>query len=212
MAGTYFTPCTPDPVAAFLVRLQSCVKLGTQALYGSLKTTGWTYTAYEASIGLNASSFDLGLLGDLKWSHKPEYGAVEAFNISDDPLYELTGEETLLTVQIKQLDPRIIEFALGTGHMYTLGVERLLTFGGGCAMRNRPIAVEFINDACNAPSAQDMASGLTGGCLTIYNCFVQSGLEWAMAAKEVNTVDLELQALPVLARARGNRLGSLYLY
>ena len=212
MAGTYITPSAPDPVAAFLVRLESNVKLGTQYLYGSLKVTGWTYTTYTAPVGLSANSFSLGTLANISWAHKPGYTAIESFNISDKPLFELDGEETMLTIEIQQIDPRVLEYAVGTGTMYTLGVERLLTFGGGCRIRTRPISVEFVNDSCNKPDSQNMASGLTGGCLTLYNCFVQSGLEWAMGAGETNTIPLELQALPVMTLSRGNRLGNLYLY
>lgn len=213
MVGTYLSPATPSLTPEFIVRAESSIFMGTQRLYGSLDVTNWTYATYEASIGLqDANSFQLGTVADLSWSHKPEYEAMESFNISDDSIWEITGEESLLTVELQQLDARLFEVAVGTGVMYYLGVERLLTFGGGCQLRRRPFAVEFINDSCNAPTSQDVASGITGGCLTLYDCFVQSGLEWNMAAKESNTIPLELQALPVLERARGNRLGSLYLY
>lgn len=213
MAGTYITPCTPTPTAAFVARLESCIKMGTSALYGSLETTSWAYTTYQASIGLKAGqNFELGVVGDLKWSHKPSYEPVETYNIQDDSIYEVTGEETMLTVELLELNPKIIEVASGTGIMYTLGVERLLTFGGGCTMRNRPVSIEFVNDSCNAPAAQDAASGISGGCLTLYDTIVQSGLEWPFSSREVVRIPLELQCRPVLARSLGNRLGNLYIY
>lgn len=213
MAGTYYTVSAPNVVPGLLVRAESAVKIGTSALYGSLDTTTWVYSTYEASVGLaSGQSFDLGQVADISWSHKPSYEAVESFNTSDDYLWDVTGEETMVTIEIQQIDPRVLELAVGTGTMYTIGVERLLTFGGGCTMRNRPISIEFINDSCNAPTSQDALSGISGGVLTIYDAFISSGLEWSMAAKEVNTIPLEFQARPVLARARGNRLGNLYIY
>lgn len=213
MAGTYYTVSAPTIVAGFLVRAESAMKIGTSALYGALDTTTWVYSTYEASVGLAAGqSFDVGQVADLSWSHKPSYEAVEAFNTSDDSLWDVTGEETMVTVEIQQIDPRMLELAVGTGTMYTIGVERLLTFGGGCTMRNRPISIEFTNVACNAPASQDASAGFSGGVLTIYDAFISSGLEWSKAAKAINTIPLEFQARPVLARAAGNRLGNLYIY
>ena len=212
MASTYIAPCTPAPTAAFLVKPETCVKMGTGFLYTSLEHVSWVYTTYTAPVGLGAASFQLGTLANLSWSHKPAFEPVESYNIGDDSIWDVTGEETMLTIELQQLDPRVLEAAVGTGTMYTIGVERLITFGGGCQIRSRPFSLEFVNDSCNAPSAQDASAGITGGCLTLYDCFVQSGLEWAMAAKENNTIPLELQARPVLTQSRGNRLGNLYLY
>jgi len=187
--------------------------IGYNALYASLETTTWAYATYEASVGMDAGTFfDVGQVADLSWQHKPDFAAVEGFNVMDDSIWEVQGEETMVTVEIQELKDYIFELAVGTGTMYTLGVERLITFGGGCTMRNRPISLEWVNDACDAPTSQDVASGISGGILTLYDCFVSSGLEWSMAAKETNTIPLEFQARPVLARSRGNRLGNLSLY
>jgi len=213
MAGTYLTPCTVSATSAFLVQPETCIQVGTSRLYGALETTSWTYATYGISIGLAAGqSFQLGILADLTFSHKPEYEAIESYNVGDDSLYTVTGEETTLTVEIRQFDPRILELAVGTGSAITLGDEKVIPFGGGCNMLRRPYSLQFTNESCFAPTSQDVALGVTGGATTLYDCFIQSGLEWAMAAKESNTIPLEMQALPVLERTRGMRLGCLYLY
>ena len=213
MAGTYYTVAAPTITAGFFVRPETRMCIGYNALYSALETTSWTYATYEASIGMDAGTFfDVGQVADLSWQHKPDFAAVEGFNVMDDSIWEVTGEETMVTVEIQELKDYIFELAVGTGVMYTLGVERLITFGGGCTLRNRPITLEWINDACGAPDSQDVASGISGGILTLYDCFVTSGLEWSMNAKETNTIPLEFQARPVLARALGNRLGCLNLY
>jgi len=213
MAGTYYTVSAPTVTAGFFVKPESQMRIGTTSLYGSLDVTSWAYSTYEASIGLQAgTSFDVGQVADLSWSHKPDFAAVEGFNVGDDSIWEVQGEETMCSVEIQQLDPRLFELAVGTGSYYSLGLERLITFGGGCQMKNRPLSIEWVNDSCNAPSSQDASSGISGGVVTLYDCFISSGLEWSMNAKENNTISLEFQARPVLARSRGNRLGSYYIY
>jgi len=213
MAGTYITPCSPGATTTMLMKPETCIQVGTGRLYNSLETTSWAYSTYDASVGMkDGQSFQLGVVADLTFSHKPTFEAVESFNISDNSIYEVMGEETTVSVTIRQFDPRIFELAVGTGTMYTLGAERLMTFGGGCTMLRRPYSFEFTNDSCWAPTSQDITTGISGGAITLYDCFIQSGLEWTMTAKEGNTLPLELQALPVLDRARGNRLGCMSLY
>ena len=213
MGGTYLTPCTVDATEAMLVQAETCVQVGSSRLYGALDTTSYTYLTYGISIGLESGQgFQLGSLADLTFSHVPEFEAVESFNVGDDSLYTVTGEETTLSVEIQQFDYRMLEIAIGTGTRIDLGSETVIPFGGGCNMLRRPYSLEFNNVACMAPSSADISLGVTGGCVTIYDAFIQSGLEWAMNAKETNTVSLEMQALPVLERTRGRRLGNLYLY
>lgn len=213
MASTYITPCAPTDTSGFLLKPETCVQVGTKRLYGSLEVTSWTYATYGASIGLqDGESFQLGIIADLSFSQKPAFEPLEAYNMTDDPLYEVTGEETLVTIEIRQFDTRILELSFGTGTMYALGDERLITFGGGCDMLRRPYTLEFTNESCFAPTAQDVALGISGGAITLYDCFIQSGIEWAMTAKEGDTIPLEVQVLPVTANARGNRLGNLIIY
>lgn len=211
--STYRTPTAPTVTGGFFLRPESRIIVGTSALYGSLEVSSWTYATYEASIGLQAGQFfELGQVADLSFQHTPEYAAVEGFNIADDSVYEVTGEETMVTVEIQEFHPEILEVAVGTGTRYTLGTEQLLTFGGGCTMRNRPICIEFTNAGCEAPSAEDTTNGISGGVLTIYDAFISSGLEIAMNARETSTSSFEFTARPVTARSTGNRLGNLYLF
>lgn len=213
MAGTYYTVAAPTVTAGFFVRPETSMRIGTLAKYGALDVSSWTYTAYEVSVGLQAgNSFDVGQVNDLSWKHVPDYTPVEAFNLTDDSVWEVQGEETMCTVEIVQLDPRIFELGVGTGQMWTLGVERLIAFGGGCTLRNRPLSLEWSNAGCNVPASQDVSAGISGGVLTLYDCFVSSGLEWSMNARETNTLSLEFQARPILERAAGRRLGSCYIY
>lgn len=211
--ATYYTPAAPTVTGGFFLKPEGRILVGTSSLYGSLETTSWTYTTYEASIGLDAGQFfELGQVADLSWQHTPEYEAVEGFNITDDAIYEVTGEETMVTVEIQEFHPDILELAVGTGNRYTLGVEELITFGGGCEMKNRPLSIEFTNQACEAPAAEDITGGISGGILTIYDAFISNGIDWSMPAKENNTASFEFTARPVLERANGNRLGNLYIW
>jgi len=211
--ATYYTVSGPTVTGGFFLRPEGRILVGTSALYGALDITSWTYTTYEASIGLqDGQSFELGQVSDLSWQHAPEYEAVEGFNVADDSVYEVTGEETMVTVEIQEFHPEILEVAVGTGNRYTLGTEMLLTFGGGCTMRNRPISIEFTNAGCEAPSSANITNGITGGVLTIYDAFISNGIDWSMNARESNTASFEFTARPVSARAAGNRLGNLYLY
>lgn len=211
--GTYYTVAIPTVTPGFFVRPETRMLIGTEEKYGALEVTSWTYTTYEVSIGMQAGKhFDVGQVADLSWSHKPDYAAVEAFNLTDDSVWEVQGEETMVSVEVQEMNPKILELGIGTGSMWTLGVERLIAFGGGCNLRNRPISLEWTNESCNKPTSADAGAGITGCILTLYDCFITSGLEWAMNAREVNTVSLEFQARPILARPAGRRLGSLSIW
>jgi hypothetical protein len=212
MVGTYLTPTAPVATTTMLMKPETAVLVGTANQYGSLETSSWVYATYGVSIGLSAS-FQMGILSELTFAHVPAFEAVESYNVTDNSVYEVTGEETTATVGIRQFDYRVIELALGTGTRIMLGAaEAVYPFGGGCTMIQRPYSLEFTNESCSAPSAQDITVGITGGCITLYDCFISSGLEWAMTAKEGSAVTLELTALPILARVRGRRLGCLYIY
>jgi hypothetical protein len=211
--ATYYTPAAPTITAGFFLQAESAIRVGTGNLYESLEHTSWAYQQYESSIGLKAGqSFEIGAVNDLTWAYEPEYEPVETYNLAANSVYQVTGEETRLTVEIFEFHPKTLEMALGTGSMYELGNERVYTYGVGCTMRSRPVSVEFTNGACDAPTSDNINNGISGGVLTIYDAFISAGLEWALAARENNTVSLEFTAKPVTARARGNRLGSLYLY
>lgn len=216
MAGTYLTVPSVSSTEAMLVKPETACLVGTSRLYGSLDVSTWTYATYGISIGLESGqSFQLGIVNDITFTHAPEFSAVEAFNLTDNSLYQVTGEETTVSVEIYEFDRRTVELALGTGtriEFSTPSKEAVIPFGGGCNMLRRPWSLQFTNESCSAPSSQDITLGVSGGAVTLYDAFVQSGLEWALNAKETNTATLELMALPVLARTKGYRLGNIYLY
>jgi len=213
MGGTYVTPSAPTVSAGFFLKPEGAIRVGTLPLYDALEVSSWTYTTYEASIGLqDGKSFELGQVNDLTYQHSPEFEEVEGFNLSDNAIYQVTGEETMVTVEIYEFHPEILELAIGTGNRYVLGNEMLLTFGGGCNLKNRPISVEFVNAACSVPTTPNISNGITGGILTIYDALITNGIEWSMNAKEYNTASFEFTARPVLERSLGNRLGNLNLY
>lgn len=214
MAGTYYSPSAPVVAEGFLLQPESRILLGTEYLHGSLDITSWTYATYTASIGLQAGkSLDLGSLDSLGFSHVPAYEPVESANLQTSNIWVLTGEETTVSIGLRQFDPTVLNMALGTGVMYVLGDERVITFGGKCDLQTRPMSIEFLNVSCDAPSAEDIAGGVSGGVLTLYDTFSSSGLPWDdINAGALNVLSLEFQVRPVNALALGNRLGSLYLY
>lgn len=212
--GVYKTVAAPVLTAGFLMQPESRILLGTTELYGSLEVTSWTYATYEASIGLQAgSSYGLGLVDSLGFTHEPSIEPLETANVADASIYLVTGEETTVEVGVREFDTRTLEIAMSTGVMYTLGDEKLITFGGGCAIKNRPLCIESGNVACDAPSSANIANGITGIVITLYDTICTSGLPWdSIVAGEISVLDLTFDARPVLARSRGNRLGNIYAY
>jgi hypothetical protein len=212
--ATYYTPSAPTVNEGFLLQPESRVLLGTQYLYGSLEVSSWTYATYTASIGLQAGqSIDLGGLESLGFSQVPTFEPVESANIQDSNIWVLSGEETTVSVGLRQFDPRVIQMALGTGTMYNLGDDRVITFGGKCDMTTRPLTIEWSNVGCYAPSSVDIDNGVSGGVLTLYDTFISSGLPWDdMNAGTLNVISLEFQVMPVLSHSLGNRLGNMYLF
>lgn len=212
--GTYYTPSAPTIAEGFLFQPESRVLLGTNYLYGSLEVTSWTYLTYTASVGLqDGESIDLGTLESLGFSHVPTFEPIEAANLQSSNVWVLTGEETTLSIGLRQFNPYLLNMALGTGTNYRLGEENLITFGGKCDMLTRPMSIEFNNVGCQAVSSADIDSGVSGGVLTLYDTFCSSGLPWDdINAGTLNTLALEFQVRPVLAHALGNRLGNLYLF
>lgn len=214
MAGTYYTPSAPTVSEGFLLQAESKVMMGKGYLTASLETSSWPYSSYSASIGLAAGQgIDLGSVESLGFSHVPTFEAVESANVQNSNIWILSGEETSLSVGLREFNPEVLRQALGTGIQYNLDDERLFTFGGKCEMQTRPLSVEWLNVACGAPTSEDITGGVTGGVLTMYDTFVSSGLPWDdMNAGAINTISIEFQVRPVLSYALGNRLGNLYLY
>lgn len=212
--GTYFTTAGPTDALGFMVQSESRVRLGTETLYGALETSSWTYTTYEASIGLaSGKAIDFGQVESLSFTHNPTFEPLESANLQQPTVYTLTGEETTVSVGVRQFDPRVLEVALGTSVMYKLGDEYLFTFGGACSLSSRPLEIAVTNIGCNTPASPNVDNGITAIILTLYDVQATSGLPWDnIVANEINSLDLEFTAKPVLARALGNRLGSLYIF
>lgn len=204
--GTYFTTAAPTDALGYFIQAESRVRMGTEYLYGSLETTSWTYTTYNASIGLKAGKWiDFGQVESLGFTHAPSFEPLESANVQQPSVYVLTGEETTLSVGVRQFDPRVINVALGTGALYQLGNEYLITFGGACTASSRPFTIEVTNIGCNKPTSPNAASsGISAIVLTLYDAQATSGLDWSdMVANEINQFDMELSAKPVFANALG---------
>jgi len=213
--GTYFTTAGPTDALGYMVQSESRVRLGSEELYGSLEVSSWTYTTYNASIGLQAGkATDLGQVESLGFTHQPSFEPLESANVQQASIYVLSGEETSVSVGVRQFDPQILEIALGTGVLYTLDTEYLMTFGGACTASRRPMEIAVTNIGCNKPSSPDaVASGITAIVLTLYSVQSTSGLDWGdIVANEINSIDMEFSAVPVNTNALGNRLGNLYIF
>lgn len=212
--ATYYTPASPVTTEGYFVSPESRVLIGNANMYGSLEVSSWTYSTYGASIGLQSGTgIDVGELESLSFSHVPSFSAIESANIRTSNIYVLDGEETAVSIGLRQFHPHLLWMALGTGTQYVLGDERLITFGDLCENVSRPLSIEFSNVSCQAPQVADIAAGVTGGVITLYDTFMSTGFPWDdMNAGELNNISVELKAKPVLAKARGNRLGNVYLY
>lgn len=211
--ATYGTPVAPTPLQGFLIEPAARVLLGTGGS-SDLETTSWPAQVYGAPIGLAAGAgIELGILNNLSFSSVPTITPVEAANFEDPLAYEVSGEECTITVECKDVKPQVLKEALATGHLYILGNEALITWGGGCSLKEMPLVIEWTNVACKAPGAANIGSGITGGIFTFYKVIANSGLPWsAFNAKENVALALTFRAMHDTAKARGNRLGSLYLY
>lgn len=213
--GTYFTTGSPTVLAGMLIQAESRVRVGTSRLYGSLEVSSAMYSTYEASIGLQAgNSFDLGELNSLGLEHVPSFEKPDAANVLQSSIEVLSEEETTLSMGVQQFDARLLEIAVGTGVMYELGDERLITVGGKCNTARRPVEIATTNIGCNAPDAPtSVLTGVTAIVVTVYDANVQNGLPWSdIVAGELNVLDLEWMAHPVNARALGNRLFNVYIF
>ena len=212
--GTYYSPSAPTVTEGYFLKPESRVLLGTSELYGALETSSWVYTTYNISIGLTAGNYvELGFLESLGWNYAPSWEAVDSANVASGTVYDMTDEEMTVTVGIREFNPSAIEFALGSGVRYNLGDEVVFGFGGGCELRNRPISIEWTNQACDAPESPDIASGVSGGILTVYDAIATSGFPWdTMERNNLNNVSLEIKGRPVNTLAAGLRIASLYLY
>ena len=142
--GTYYTPSAPAASEGFFLQPETKVLLGTAYLYGSLEVSSWTYSTYGASIGLQTGkSVELGELDSLGFSHVPTFSPVESANIRTINIYIIEGEETTVSVGLREFKPSVLTLAIGTGIASTIDDEFLITFGDKCDMDTRPMTLEF---------------------------------------------------------------------
>ena len=213
--GSYFTTVGPTTTEQLLVQMESTVRIGTSRLYGSLETTSFAYTAYEASIGLAAGqSWELGQVDSIGIEVTSELEEVESANIRQSGIFVAGAEEATLSVGVREYNVNTLDIAMNNAIMYRIGDEVLFTVGGACTTKSRPIEVAATNIACGAPSTTgDVESGVSAIVVTFYDMQCTSGLPWGdIVAGELNTLELEFSALPVTARALGNRFMSIYVF
>lgn len=214
--GTYFTTGTPTATEALMAQWQTRVRIGTQNLYGSLETTSDLYTNYGASIGLiNGQSYDIGLLESIGLELTAEKEEYEAANVISSGIFFVTEETAVLSLGLKEFDPRTLQLCVTNGILRELGDERLYTIGSATGQNvNRPIEIASENIFQSAPSSPgDTEIGISAMVMTIYDTECTSGLPLSdIIAGELNTVDLEFSARPVAGNDNGNKLMNIYIF
>ncbi len=215
--GEYGTVASPSTALGYLVQAGSRVEVGKSALYESLETTSDTYTAYEASIGLKDGQYvDLGELESLETSINATVEPFDSVNLRLPSIYYVTEEEATITTGLTQWDYNVLETLFHNGVLYELSdaanPEKLITFGGACNIKNVPMSIGIENLQCYLPESQSVELGLTGIILTFYDVISTSGFNPTLSANEINTVEVEWMARPVLPRSSGNQLGNMYIF
>lgn len=215
MSGAYFTHASPVTLPGLMIQSETRVRVGTSRFWASMEVTSAAYLARTASIGLQAGQcFDLGELSAIGFEHVPSFAQPDVKNVLHTSLQTLESEETKVTMSVYQFDPRLLEIAVGTGIMYTLGNERQITVGGKCNTSRVPIEISSINIGCNAPAAaQSVLVGIQGIVVTVYDCSCTSGLPWSdIVAGELNSLELEWTAYRVPELAAGAQVFNIYIY
>jgi hypothetical protein len=148
------------------------------------------------------------------FEHVPTFDAPNVTNVLTSSLQVLSEEETTISMGLTQFDARILELAVGTGSIVTVGNERLIKVGGQCSAPRRPIEIAAENIGCNAPAATvDVLTGVSAIVITAYDCQCTSGLPLSeLVAGELTTYDLEWTVQPVPAHALGNKLFNLLIF
>lgn len=215
-SGTFGSTAQAQAVLGMLVQAGARLRIGTSAMYGSLETTSPTYTAYNASIGLTAgNAVDFGKVGELGVTINAAVEPFDAVNERQPSIYIVTEETCTVNVALTQFDPDILSVLLHNSVIYNFSapVEVLMTFGGSCAIKNRPLQLDVTNIACFLPGSQSTDLGITGIIFTIYDAIANNGLTWEnMSAKELNTMSAEFMGRPVSTLALGNNLGNIYIF
>lgn len=215
--GEYGSVGSPTTELGYLVQGGARVRVGTESLYGALETSSDTYTAYEASIGIETGKYtDLGELESISTSINATVEPFDSANLRLPSIYYVTEEEATITTGITQWDYTILETLFHNGVLYDLGgasnPEKLITFGGACNIHNVPLEIGVENLQCYLPESQSADLGLTGIILTFYDVISTSGFTPEFNAKEINTIEVEWMARPVLERDSGNQVGNMYIF
>ena len=213
---------TANITEGYMIKPESRILLGLGPLFESLETSSQAYQTYGIPIGVAPGAYvDLGLINALGFTFTVTVEPVEAANVPAGAVYDVTGEEMKVTATVYEFKPETIKAAINGGISYFVDEEAIFAFGGGCNIVNRPVVIEFVNEACGiSPTTYNYAPSTTpgehyfhGGILTMYDGICTSGLPWdTMSRGELNQLALEFTGRPVMEFARGNRLGSLYIY
>ena len=215
-SGTFGSTAQAQAVLGMLIQAGARLRLGKSAMYGSLEVTSPTYTAYTASIGLrDAQAIDFGKVAELGITINAAIEPFDAVNERQPSIYIVTEETCTVNVGITQYDPEIIQVLLHNSVVYNFSnpVEYLMTFGGSCAIKNRPLQLDVTNIACYLPTSQNASVGITGIIFTVYDAVANNGITWDnMSGKELNSMTAEFMGRPVSTLALGNNLGNIYMF
>lgn len=218
VSGEFGSIASPQKTLGMLVQASASVLLGIEELYGSLEVASDTYTSYNASIGLqDGKSVDLGELSELGTVINATVEPFDAVNQRQPSIYIVTEEEVTLTTGITEFDYRVIEVLFHNGALYDLASasnpEKLITFGGSCNIKFRPMTIGAANIACYLPANQNAELGITGIIMTFYNMMSTSGFNLdTLSAKELNTMTIEWSGTPVTTNELGNQQGNIYIF
>jgi len=217
-SGEYVTVNSPSKTLGMLFQAYAQVLVGTSELFGSLETTSDTYTAYGASIGMtDGNSVDLGELSELSTNINSTIEPFDSVNQRQASIYIVTEEVAEVTTGLTQFDYQVLEMLFHNGALYDLAGaannEKLITFGGSCDIKFRPLSIGAANIACYLPDSQDIELGITALYLTLYNVMSTTGFNIdTLSAKELNTMTVTWASTPVTTNALGNQMGNLYLF
>lgn len=203
---------------AFSAQWETVLRIGTDVGSNSLNTST---PAYDNNYGYAAVGLAVGQYVDFGQLSSPpnieealEFEEVEAGNLKNSGLYQVTTEGLTVTIPVQEFKPDIIEQALQNGTKYTgfADGDLLFTAGGTCNIKERPLSIDAFNTGCYAQSAINVATGIRGFMMTIYSGYLR-GWSWGeLNPSGLNTVDLEYIAIPDLTKPLGNRLYSLVVY
>jgi len=210
-------PSAPTTLAGYRLKPEAVVRVGKLNMFGSLDSHSYAYTTWGIPVGMDSVAgqyIELGGLVSVGANLALTWEPVETANLPQGTIYDLTSEELTITVEVQEFRPELFELMMHTTALTEeTGKQKLYATGGGCSMVSRPITIEFTNVACDKPSSPDLASGVSGGILTVYDAIISNGMNFEnINRNNLNTISLEFRAKPVPYFPQGRRLCSLWLY